>query len=751
MPDAALAPTQAIPFAIGSVIADRFELQALLGEGGMGAVFRAHDRELDDHVALKLLHLATAEDAATLRRFRREVKLARRVTHRNVARTFDLGCYEGLRFLTMELIEGESLARRVAREPLHLPESLRVAAEIARGLSAAHVVGVVHRDLKPENVMLGEARVVLTDFGIARVADGSADVMRTGMVVGTPAYMAPEQLENGAIDGRTDVYALGTMLFQLLARRLPFEGDSPFSLAAQRLTGDAPDLRKLDTSMPEAVAGLVREMLSRRREDRPDAQAVLDRIEALRGNAARVGRSTSRFTLMTSDSVVALGQPRTVAVEPLIGGTEGLAPLLTSAIVDGLTEARLAQLVSDSAAADLVVQGTLHASGEHVRVRLRVLGRKGAPVWAGHVDGSTTRSLDLEDGVVTAVAEAVRARTSRDPGPADPTLREAYDRAKVELTRFSLPNTRAALAILEDIESRKPGDARVRTLLARAVLIAWGQMGARDRTALARAEELALRALQDEPALAGAHGVIGRVRLEDGELAASLRATEECLRHDPRNASVHEAIGYLMCEALYVNEGRRRIELAARLEPNNPMVMMSLIPVVGLVGDRDRARALLAEMAARCGELSTIVVMVRLSTWWDDHEMAGRAADLIDASISGAAWEPTARLLRSTVRGVLEPTAGAIFDALTSNDVAPRQRGMMHEIAADYYARMGEGELALSHVLSASHLPFTNLLWLDHSPPLDRVRADPRFAEARATTAARCADLWGAVGPWPDG
>ena len=267
MPDAALAPTQAIPFAIGSVIADRFELQALLGEGGMGAVFRAHDRELDDHVALKLLHLETAEDAATLRRFRREVKLARRVTHRNVARTFDLGCYEGLRFLTMELIEGESLARRVTREPLHLPESLRVAAEIARGLSAAHVVGVVHRDLKPENVMLGEARVVLTDFGIARVADGLADVMRTGMVVGTPAYMAPEQLENGAIDGRTDVYALGTMLFQLLARRLPFEGDSPIPLAAQRLTGDAPDLRKLDTSMPEAVAVLVREMLSRRRED----------------------------------------------------------------------------------------------------------------------------------------------------------------------------------------------------------------------------------------------------------------------------------------------------------------------------------------------------------------------------------------------------------------------------------------------------------------------------------------------------
>ncbi len=255
----ALAATQALPLALGRVLADRYELRAMLGEGGMGAVFRAYDRELDEEIALKVLHLEAANDAAALTRFRREVKLARRVTHRNVARTFDLGAQAGeggapVRFLTMELIAGESLGALERRARVPLPEVLRIAGEIARGLSAAHVVGVVHRDLKPDNVMLCDERVVLTDFGIARFADGGAgpELMRTGMIVGTPAYMAPEQLENHAVDGRTDVYALGTMLFELLAGRLPFVGESAISLAAQRMTTDAPDCDWSRAARPRA-------------------------------------------------------------------------------------------------------------------------------------------------------------------------------------------------------------------------------------------------------------------------------------------------------------------------------------------------------------------------------------------------------------------------------------------------------------------------------------------------------------------
>ncbi len=753
MPDVALAMTQAMPVSIGSLLAGRYEIVSLLGEGGMGAVFRAHDRELDDDIALKILHVSVASDVAALTRFRREVKLARRVTHRNVARTFDLGVHDGLRFLTMELIAGESISQAARRAKLALPEVLRIAAEVARGLAAAHVAGVVHRDLKPDNVMLAEGRVVLTDFGIARVADGGAEVLRTGMIVGTPAYMAPEQLENLAVDGRTDVYALGTMLFELLASRLPFTGDTPLSIAAQRMTANAPDLRAVASSVPENVAMLVGEMLARRREDRPDAQAVLDRIESIRGNAAPLHKVVSKLPTLTSETLAGLGQPRTVSVEALVSGgaeTAELAPMLTSAIADALTESRVVpSLAKEGSQADLVVQGTLRASGDRVRARLRVVGRKGNVIWAGHVDGAVSASLDFEDEVAAIVTDVIRARMSTDPGPNDPALRPKYEEAMAEFNAFALPRVRSSIAILEELESKHPGDPRIRTLLARGLVSAWSQLGARGRDVVTRAEELALRALEADPTIGAAHHVIAQIRQGDGELAASVRADEEALRCDPRDASAHAAMGWMLGEALHVTEGLRRLDLAARLDPASAYVDLARTHILALAGHREKARAAVDEMIARHGELSAVVLSSRLAVWWNDRELAARTAEAIEGAKAGAAWDPAAVILRSVVAGKLDPRADEIAAHLTDKSVAPRRRAFMHEICADYYALLGEREKALVHIGELAKLPSTNVLWMDACPALASVRPDPRFAEARAMIAARAAQLWGALGTWP--
>ena len=194
------------------VVAGRYEILGFVGSGGMGTVYRARDRELDEIVALKIMRGELSYDPQALARFRREVKLARRVTHRNVARTFDIGEHAGMVFLTMELVGGESLAQRLARKKrLPVERALEIALEIARGLSAAHAAGVVHRDLKPDNVLLSpEGRVVVTDFGIAFAEDALARESGFRRLVGTPAYMAPEQLEApDRVDARVDVYALG--------------------------------------------------------------------------------------------------------------------------------------------------------------------------------------------------------------------------------------------------------------------------------------------------------------------------------------------------------------------------------------------------------------------------------------------------------------------------------------------------------------------------------------------------------------
>ena len=225
-----------LAFSPGDLVAGRYKVVRAVGAGSTGEVYEAVDTGLGVHVALKTLKPSVAGHAVQLERFRREVQNARKVTHANVCRIFDMGI-EGIGrqqrfFLTMELLGGESLAQRLATgQPYTVAEALPIATQLADGLQAAHESGVVHRDLKPGNIMLlaastgrTAARAVITDFGLA-VSDEQADIRLTesGELVGTPEYMAPEQAEPGPAIPETDIYALGLILYEMLTKRRPFD------------------------------------------------------------------------------------------------------------------------------------------------------------------------------------------------------------------------------------------------------------------------------------------------------------------------------------------------------------------------------------------------------------------------------------------------------------------------------------------------------------------------------------------------
>ena len=237
------------PTPLSERIAGRYRVEGLLGVGGMGRVYRAYDEELGERVALKMLRPELLDSREALEGLRQEVKLARRVTHRNVARTFDIGEHEGQRFMTMELIEGAPLSELLAaRGALAPSEGLRLFAEVCAGVAAAHQQGIVHRDLKPGNVMVEDSgRVVVTDFGLARGGTGRADqsMASIGQLVGTPAYMAPEQVSALPLGPPADVYALGLILFELLGGRPAWQGGSPLMVAARRVMEDAPALSEV--------------------------------------------------------------------------------------------------------------------------------------------------------------------------------------------------------------------------------------------------------------------------------------------------------------------------------------------------------------------------------------------------------------------------------------------------------------------------------------------------------------------------
>ncbi|MFO0676692.1 MAG: serine/threonine-protein kinase, partial [Polyangiaceae bacterium] len=263
------------------VLADRYEVLALLGCGGMGCVYRVRDRALDEVVALKMLRKELVTDASIVERFRQEVKLARRVTHENIARVFDIGECRGEKFLTMEYVEGPCLAELVTAGEIIVPRrAIAIARAVASGLAAAHKVGVIHRDLKPENILLGhDGRIVVADFGIARLLESRGGMAHTSdSPVGTPAYMAPEQVEGAAdVDARADIYALGVVLFEMLAGRLPFDGATPTAMAMQRLLRDPPHLRSVRPDLPGALSDLVFRAMARSRVDRT---ASADELEA---------------------------------------------------------------------------------------------------------------------------------------------------------------------------------------------------------------------------------------------------------------------------------------------------------------------------------------------------------------------------------------------------------------------------------------------------------------------------------------
>src|SRR4029077_7971897 len=212
---------------IGTLLADRYEILELLGQGGMGAVYKARDTELDRVVALKLIRPELASNPEILRRFKQELILARDVTHRNVIRIFDLGQAKGFKFITMEFVEGRDL-RTVLRERGKLPpeETVQIIAQVCRALEAAHAAGVVHRDLKPQNIMLDtKERVYVMDFGIAHSLE-TPGMTQTGVLMGTPEYMSPEQAKGIKVDARSDLFALGVIFYEMLTGISPYKADT---------------------------------------------------------------------------------------------------------------------------------------------------------------------------------------------------------------------------------------------------------------------------------------------------------------------------------------------------------------------------------------------------------------------------------------------------------------------------------------------------------------------------------------------
>lgn len=465
-------------FEPGDELGHRYRIEQLLGQGGMGRVYRAYDKELERMIAVKVLQPELVSDPNAMQRFKQELLLASRISHKNILRIHDLGEADGVKFISMAFVEGEDL-HHLLRTHGRLPvdRALKIAEQLCEALDAAHSEGVVHRDLKPQNVLMGKNdQVYVVDFGLAKSLEASAAGMtRTGQYLGTPRYMAPEQVEAKPVDSRTDLYALGLIIFEMLTGEEPFKGDSTLQIMYRRVKEKPPNPKDLNPEIPDYLARIILRCMerdpTRRYQEAKDILADLQAAHApSRAKTMQISLPVvERNSWLVGAGIVAAILILVFAIPPVrhlifqggssgTTGPAGVPPLASGRFVavlplqmigdasqlgylaQGIEEALSAKLfqlkdvrvTSNDAAgkadqkqplpkiaralgANLLVQGTLQGAGDKIRIDVNLEDvADGKRLWSQEFNGVTGDLFTLEDQVYNQLVAALNVNPTNE-------------------------------------------------------------------------------------------------------------------------------------------------------------------------------------------------------------------------------------------------------------------------------------------------------------------------------------------------
>jgi len=763
------------------LVAGRYRILGMLGAGGMGTVYRARDLELDELVALKMLKKELAAAPGMLDRFRREVKLARRVTDRGVARMFDIGEHEGDRFLTMELVQGENLGSYLAkRRRLSVADTVRLARDVASGLSAAHAADVLHRDLKPENVIVTPDRgAVITDFGIARAVAEAERGRTVGGIVGTPAYMAPEQVEGLAdLDGRTDLYALGVMIYELATGAMPWNGDTAFAIAAARLLRPPPDPRALVPDLPAPFAELVLSLMARDRNERPvTAGAVMESLGALLPDAPvslGVPRPSASSASLRAASLgppaVALGTRqlaarKSVAVLPVLNLASAediiLADTLTEDIVDMLSTTngirvrprgetkrhvdsdRDAREIGRTHGVDVIVDGSLRRIGAMLRMSVRLVTvEDGFQLWAGRYERPVEQILNVVPEVASEIARALASELEAHAAPivADAQAQEMLLRARSMLYRASFRVAQEAVDLLREARSRAPDDTRIAgtyaLAIARAAASSTGSAALVDEARRITDQVLATNPSQPQAVVA-----LAFIHLADIDLDNVCIQLNRANRLAPNSVEALEMMGRLLLEAQRVEAGMKILSRAFAIDPEITLAKHTLARVHALLGDYDAFLELLGKVPAHPYEqIGFFLTLGRIACWQSDRAVRDDFISRLRSEGSPEAQQAVRALVSIAATSSISAEDIAAMDrALPVADTTySRRRVAFHaQLRCELKLSCNLVEPAVQELLIADMNGLNDLLWLEKCPLFDRIRTRPELLEVHRHTAAR--------------
>ncbi len=741
---------------VGKTIS-HYEILDKLGEGGMGVVYRAHDSRLGRDVAIKVLPGNVSDDAARLARFDREARTLAALSHHNILAIYDVGTERGLAYLVTELLEGETLRQRLTRERLPWRRSIEIAASIADGLAAAHGKGIIHRDVKPENVFLTvDGRIKLLDFGLARLEESRAATAATvtmsdpGTVLGTVGYVAPEQTRGQAVDARSDIFALGCLLYEMLAGKRLFFRETAAETVAAILKDPVPEVsvsgEKVSPELNRIVAHCLQKNPEARFQSASDLafqlKSLLSAFEAERPWSGRLeaeGSSGVRsiavlpFANLSPDSEQEyFCDGMTEEIITALSRIRGLRVVSRNSVVKLKGTSKTTREISEVLSVEYVLEGSVRKAGSNLRIAAKLIdAATDANLWADRYAGTLDDIFDIQEKVARAITDALQVKLSPNEQQSlaerplgDARVFECYYQAWRMGTFGTRDSFERAIRLLQHGLDAHGGHPLLYVGLAQAHYIAIEWAFEPREEALRKAVEFTRYLEGSDPRYA--HALLALHERYTGSLVQAIRHFEDAVDANPGDV---ESLWHLgLSYTFHAGKPAAGAAVANRLISIDPLTVASLLPHAGalMYGDFAEALAVFDEMhrrepGLRWVNLNRMEMLTRLGRITD----ACSVADETIAEDAQDRFAQHATAFKHAMLGEREPllalVAGEYESYCWSNPEAPG-------ILAGWFALVNERERALDWLerwVDRGSINYPMLARRD--PLLQPLRGEPRF------------------------
>jgi serine/threonine-protein kinase len=735
----------------GQHFGPRYRIVEKIGRGGMGVVYKAIDLELDRVVALKMIRRELGRDPRMVEQFKREIILAREISHENVIRIHDLGEADGVKYISMKYIEGTSLRDLLtATGRLTLEKAVSIGKQVCSALAAAHRKGVIHRDLKPQNIMIDrDGDVQVMDFGIARSLQAK-EVTEAGHIVGTPHYMSPEQAQGRTGDERSDVYSLGCILYEMATGHRPFEADTLEGLIHHHIEENPRAPSELNPGIPLDLEALILKALEK--DPMRRFQSAGDLRQSLDEAAGSLQQTTTDQDTRSVEAAGVTDTQASIAVLPFRDMSpdkdqeyfcEGMAEEIINALVktEGLRVAALTSALQfkergrdiRSMGRDLnvgtILEGSVRKAGNKLRVTAQLLNvQDGYHIWSERYDRELEDVFAIQDAISQAIVKALAPRLIRktakpvpDQRSRDPEAYNLYLKGRYYWNKRSTEGIRKAIDYFEQAIGKDPKFALAYAGLADAFIMSPDYI---PREAYPKAKAAALKALELDDAIAEAHTSLGWILIGyEHDFRGGEKEYRKAFELNPNYATAHQWYGLHLAATGRFDEALHEIRLAQEIDPLSLMMYTAAGFILYMAGRYEEA----IEECRKAMDLDPNFGLAHFPLVWI-YDARGEYDKAMEGWAAVFAYEKKDNKAQEIRKTYADSGYKAAMRLILDSLIHPKEPGGPNmQNAAMVAAVIGEKEITLELLEKSLERREPELFWVQRMPAFEYLRSDPRF------------------------